>query len=193
METSGNKLPARLHPHESVTKGTSQRGSSPAPKRMDAMTNDTNPNAMDTSAGRTRGCVTGNEEMNPATMPRRGYFPQGGFLQRGQGGGRQRDLCEVECYTCHKKGHLSRNCPQHTWNRSNNNQCNWTLHPSQGREAVVDDRSICDDEQTMGERPNNQTPQQQANTWLRGMAAVGEDVQELVMRDLVGREGFQNA
>ncbi len=45
----------------------------------------------------------------------------------------------------------------------------------------------------MGERPNNQTPQQQANTWLRGMAAVGEDVQELVMRDLVGREGFQNA
>jgi len=35
-------------------------------------------------------------------------------------------------------------------------------------------------------------PQQQANTWLRGMACVGEEVQELVIRDLVGKEGFQS-
>ncbi len=121
------------------------------------------------------------------------YPPHGGFLQRGRGGRGQRDLREVECYTCHKKGHLSCNCPQHTWNRSNNNQRNWTPHPSQGREAVVDDRSVCDDEQMIEVQSANQTPQQQANTWLRGMATAGEDVQELVMRDLVGREGFQNA
>jgi len=38
-----------------------------------------------------------------------------------------------------------------------------------------------------------QTPQQQADAWLRGMATAGEDVQELVLRDLVGKEGFQNA
>src|SRR6266702_2623090 len=36
---------------------------------------------------------------------------------------------KVECYTCHKKGHLSCNCPQHTWDQ----------HPSQGQDAVVDD------------------------------------------------------
>ena len=36
-------------------------------------------------------------------------------------------------------------------------------------------------------------PQQQADTLLRGMATAGEDVQELVMRDLIRREGFQNA
>ncbi len=36
---------------------------------------------MDTLAGRTRGRVTGSEEMNPATMPQGGYVPQGGFLQ----------------------------------------------------------------------------------------------------------------
>ncbi|SRR6266702_2359973 len=107
----------------------------------------TDPNTMDTSAGRTRGCVAGSEEMNPAAIPRGGYVPRGGFMQRGRGGGRTRDLCEVECYTCHKKGHLSRNCPQHTWNRPGNNESrNWTSHPSQGREAVVDDRSICDEE-----------------------------------------------
>ncbi len=151
----------------------------------------TDPNAMDTSAGRTRGRIAGSEEMNPATMPRGGYIPRGGYMQRGRGGGRARDLREVECYTCHKKGHLSHNCSQHIWNRPSNQQ-NWTPHPSQGCDAVVDDRSICEEETTIA-RSSTQTLQQQADTWLRGMATAGEDVQELVLRDLVGREGFQNA
>ncbi len=147
---------------------------------------------MDTSAGRTRGRIAGSEEMNLNTMPRGGYIPQGGFLQRGWGGGRSRDLREVECYTCHKKGHLSCNCPQHTWNRTNNQQ-NWPLHSSQGQDAVVDDQSIDDKEQTVIAQSSTQTLQQQADTWLQGMASAGEDVQELVLRDLVGKEGFQNA
>ena len=147
------------------------------------------PNAMDTSAGRTRGRIAGSEDVNPATM-RGGYIPQGGFMQRGRGGGRQRDLREVECYTCHRKGHLSRNCPQHTWNNQRNNQQSWTPRPSQGREAIVDDRSVVDEEIITA---RTQTPQQQADMWLRGMATAGEDVQELVLRDLVGKEGFQNA
>ena len=152
----------------------------------------TDPNAMDTSAGRTRGRIAGSEEINPATMHRGGYTPRGGYMQRGQGRGRMRDLQEVECYTCHKKGHLSRNCPQHTWNRPNESR-NWTSRPSQGCEAIVDDRSICDEEQPSMAQSSTQTPQQQANSWLRGVATAGEDVQELVMRDLVGREGFQHA
>src|SRR6266702_2724580 len=78
------------------------------------------PNTMDTSAGRTHGQIAGSEEMNPATMPHGGYVPRGKFLQRGRGGRRQRDLWEVECYTCHNKGHLSCNCLQHMWNKSNN-------------------------------------------------------------------------
>ncbi len=45
------------------------------PQRMLA-----DPNAMDTSAGRTRGHVTGSEEINPATMPHGGYNPQGGYM-----------------------------------------------------------------------------------------------------------------
>ncbi len=64
--------------------------------------------------------------------------------------------------------------------------------PSQGQDAIVDDRSIDDEEQTIVAQSSTQTPQQQVDTWLRGMATAGEDVQELVIRDLVGREGFQN-
>ena len=41
-----------------------------APQRML-----TDPNAMDTSAGRTCGRVTGSEEMNPTNMPCGGYIP----------------------------------------------------------------------------------------------------------------------
>jgi len=92
---------------------------------------------MDTLAGRTRGRIAGSEEIDPRTLPHGGYvpcggyMPHGGFLQgRGQGPGHPRkNLNEVECYTCHQKGHFSHNCPQHTWNKNQN----------QGREAVVDD------------------------------------------------------
>ncbi len=51
----------------------------------------------------------------------------------------------------------------------------------------------CNDEQTLVAQSSTQTPQQQADTWPRGMATAGEDVQEIVIRDLIGREGFQNA
>src|SRR6266702_1524490 len=154
----------------------------------------TDPNAMDTSAGRTRGHIAGSEEVNLATMTSNVYAPQGGFLQGRRGGGRQQDLREVECYTCRKKGHLSRNCPQHTWNAPNQQRQNWqNPYQSQGHDAIVDDRSTCDEEQTLVARSSTQTPQQQADTWLRGVATVGEDIQELVIRDLIGREGFQNA
>ncbi len=102
-------MKARLKAHRGGTTTSRPRGWMPRQMLTD-------PNTMDTSAGRTRGCVAGSEEMNPATMPQGGYTPRGGYMQRGRGGGNVRDLREVECYTCHKKGHLSRNCPQHTWN-----------------------------------------------------------------------------
>jgi len=74
------------------------------------------PNAMDTSAGRTRGRLAGSEEINFHAPPNPS---RGGFLPHRRGGGHpQQDLREVECYICHKKGHFSCNCSQHMWNQS---------------------------------------------------------------------------
>ncbi len=127
-----------------------------------------NPNAMDMSAGRTRGRITRSEEINPSTMRSNAYkgqyTPRGGFMQQGRGGGRSRDIREVECYTCHQKGHFSCNCPQHSWNKS------------RGREAIVDDQSMIDEEPAITNRSSTQTPQQSADTWLRGVANEQEEV-----------------
>src|SRR6266581_8862432 len=70
-------MKARLRAHRGGTTIPKPRGWMPQRLAHD-------PNAMDTSAGRTRGRVAGSEEMNPATMPRGGYIPQGGYLQRGR-------------------------------------------------------------------------------------------------------------
>ncbi len=119
----------------------------------------------------------GSEDINFNTPP---YAPKGGFSARGGGrGGRTwRDLSEVECYTCHKKGHLSRNCPQHTWNHT------------QGWEAVVDDQSTIDGKTIVAQ---GATPKECAMSWLRSIADEGGEVQELVIRDLIGKEDFSNA
>ena len=75
------------------------------------------PNAMDTSADRTRGRLANAEEVLEEDARRRGppppFKPRGGFFQRGN----RRDLREVTCFTFQRKGHLSRDCPQHMWNQ----------------------------------------------------------------------------
>jgi hypothetical protein len=48
---------------------------------------------------------------------------------------------------------------------------------------VVNDRSVAD----------NRTPQQQATDWLSGVADENDDVKDIVMQELWGKEDFQNA
>jgi hypothetical protein len=48
---------------------------------------------------------------------------------------------------------------------------------------IVDDRSVADD----------RTPQQQATDWLSGVADEEDDVKDIVMQELMGREDFPNA
>ncbi len=61
-------MKARLKAHCSGITTLHQRGWIPRQIMTD-------PNAMDTLAGRTRGRITGSEEINPTTMPCGGYVP----------------------------------------------------------------------------------------------------------------------
>jgi len=61
-------MKARLQAHHGGNAPIRPRGWAPTHQL-------TNPNAMDTLAGRTRGRIAGSEEMNPAMMPQGGYIP----------------------------------------------------------------------------------------------------------------------
>jgi len=105
--------------------------------------------------------------------------PREGFLSCGRGGGCPRqDIWEVECYTCHKKGHFSHNCSQHVWNQSR----------SQGQETIVNDRSEAD-----RSPPPKDNLQACAQHWLQSIAEEGGNVKDLIIQDLLGREDFPNA
>ncbi len=71
---------------------------------------------------------------------------------------------------CHKKGHFSCNCSQHVWNQPR----------SQGREAIVDDRSEADKS-----LPPQDNLQAHAQHWLQSVAEEGEDMKDLVLQDLL--------
>jgi hypothetical protein len=59
----------------------------------------------------------------------------------------------------------------------------WQIHQEESSIRIVDDRSIADD----------RTPQQRATDWLLGVADENDDVKDIIMQELMGREDFQNA
>ena len=151
---------------------------------------------MDTSADRVRARLAGAEEVlerrQPGSYPPRNppFPPRGGPRQGFQQGNHrpQRDLRDVTCYTCNRKGHLSRNCPQHNWNR----QPNRRPPPSNSRSVETD---YYDEPTQPVERVAraNTTPQDHANQWLAKLAEEGDNVKDLVLKDLYNRKGFQDA
>jgi hypothetical protein len=56
-------------------------------------------------------------------------------------------------------------------------------NPGETIHSVVNDRSVVDD----------CDPQQRATDWLSGVANENDDVKDIVMQELMGREDFQNA
>ncbi|KAH9018747.1 hypothetical protein EDB85DRAFT_2154241 [Lactarius pseudohatsudake] len=147
-----------------------------------------NPNAMDTSADRTRARGTETEgtqgrlagaEFILGNQHRPPYPPRGGPRTRGRGRGLPRDAREVICYTCNQKGHFSRYCPQ---NRD-------ATPGSSNRRSETDYYT----QEPRVEARAAMTPQQQAQEWLQGVAGASDEVKDLVLQDLWGKEGFQNA
>jgi hypothetical protein len=150
------------------------------------------PNAMDTSPGRTRARVAEAEDSLPGGNryeqrvggSREGGYPRGPVQRDGQ-----RKV--LTCFFCGKPGHFARDCRQKRNNQGTSGPPRNTQVPTRARQVrqeesnvrVVDDRSVADD----------RTPQQRATDWLTSVADEHDDVKDIVMQELWGKEDFQNA
>jgi hypothetical protein len=150
------------------------------------------PDAMDTSPGRTRAWVAEAEDFLPGGNrneqrvggSREGGYPRGPVQRDGQ-----RKV--LTCFFCGKPGHFARDCRQKRNNQGPNGPPRNTQIPTHARQVcqeesnirVVDDRSVAD----------NRTPQQRATDWLTSVADEHDDVKDIVMQELWGKEDFQNA
>jgi hypothetical protein len=150
------------------------------------------PNAMDTSPGRTRAQVAEAEDFLPGGNryeQQVGGSREGGYQRGPVQKDRQRKV--LTCFFCGKPGHFAWDCRQKQNNQGPSGPPRNTQGPMRARQIrqeesnirVVNDRSVADD----------RTPQQCANDWLTSVADEHDDVKDIVMQELWGKEDFQNA
>ena len=95
------------------------------------------------------------------TTPKPPFKPREGYHQHQQEM-RKGGLAKLKCFNCSQMGHISRYCPQ--------------KHKTKAR--------------AMQEEPAEQTPVEQANTWLRGVGGESDEVKNLILQTMWRDEDF---
>jgi hypothetical protein len=166
--------------------------------------NSRDPNAMDTSPGRINARV--NTTSPPTTW-------RGNSTQVPRGGGRNNnfDIREVTCYRCGVKGHMSRDCPQQTWNRGGTSRGNnfrgrggggpWrgnSRNNARATRAEEDNNTEYYDAEPGPEdfqvaRAIAGTDEERSQQWLAGVAGESDAVKDIVLQSLWKNEDFRGA
>jgi hypothetical protein len=89
-------------------KSSSNRGASGALAKL--LVPLSHPDAMDTLADRICGCITNLNEVIAQNQQCPLYPPRDGYLQQQRQG--RKDISQVQCYNCEKKGHFSQDWQQ---------------------------------------------------------------------------------
>jgi hypothetical protein len=137
------------------------------------------PNAMDTSPGRTRARIAEAEDFLPGGTryeQRVNGNREGGILR----GPIQKDGTRkvLTCFFCGKPGHFTQDCRQKRYG----NQGPSRTRQTHDEEAVITHRIV-----------DERTPQQKATDWLAGVANEDDSVKDIVMQELWKKEDFQSA
>jgi hypothetical protein len=161
------------------------------------------PNAMDTSLDRIR--ARGGTVATDNTPQGKPPFPP-----RGGGQGNGFDIRTVTCYRCNKQGHISRDCPQQSWNRNprGNFQSrggsrggSWRgTTRNNARTAQVEEESNAEyfnAEQGVEEhqiaRAVAGTDEERSKQWLEGVASENDAVKDMIIQSLWKEEDFRGA